>query len=61
MAINPARSQNPNRLAPGLWYFAMTDGGATWAFHEYEDMLQRAGFSEIVDVNKQPIKATKRS
>ncbi|HUW95410.1 MAG TPA: class I SAM-dependent methyltransferase [Anaerolineae bacterium] len=61
LVVNAVRRENPNPLAPGLWYFAISDGGATWDFHEYEHMLQRAGFSDIVDVNKRPIKATKRS
>jgi ubiquinone/menaquinone biosynthesis C-methylase UbiE len=60
LVVNAVRRENPDPLAPGLWYFAISEG-ATYDFGEYEDMLQRAGYSDIVDVNSQPIKATKRS
>ena len=60
LVVNAVRRENPDPLAPGLWYFAISEG-ATYDFHEYKDMLERAGSSDIVDVNSQPIKATKRS
>jgi len=60
LVVNAVRREKPDPLAPGLWYFAISEG-ATYDFQEYEDMLQRAGYSDIVDVNTQPIKATKRS
>lgn len=60
LVVDAVRRENPDPLAPGLWYFAISEGGATYDFHEYEDMLERAGYSDIVEV-RQPIKATKRS
>ncbi len=61
LVINSMRGEDPDPEDPGLWYFARSEGGAPYYFREYEDMLARAGFSEIVDVSTQPIKAVKRS
>jgi ubiquinone/menaquinone biosynthesis C-methylase UbiE len=61
LVVNAMRSENPDPKDPGLWYFARSEGGAPYCFHEYKDMLERAGFSDVVDVSGQPIRATKRS
>ncbi|HUS70074.1 MAG TPA: class I SAM-dependent methyltransferase [Anaerolineae bacterium] len=61
LVVNAIRREYPDPLGPGLWYFAVSEGGSPYDFHEYQDMLQRAGYSDIVDVSTQPIKATKRS
>ncbi len=61
LVVNAMRRENPDPGDPGLWYFAVSEGGSPYDFHEYKDMLERAGFSDVVDVSRQPIKATKRS
>lgn len=61
LVINAVRCEHPDPMDPGLWFFAVSEGGATYDFQEYKQMLVRAGYSDIEDVNEQPIKATKRS
>jgi 2-polyprenyl-3-methyl-5-hydroxy-6-metoxy-1,4-benzoquinol methylase len=59
VVVNGIRRENHDPADLGLWYFAVSEGAA-YDFQEYKDMLERAGFSDIVDVSTQPIKATKR-
>ena len=54
--VKAVRRENPDPTAPGLWCFAISEG-ATYEFSEYKDMLERAGFNDIIDVNTQAIKA----
>lgn len=42
-----------------IWLYAVSVGGAAYDFHEYKDMLELAGYIEIEDIDKQPIKAIK--
>jgi ubiquinone/menaquinone biosynthesis C-methylase UbiE len=59
LVVNAMRSENPDPKDPGLWYFARSEGGAPYCFQEYKDMLERAGFTDVVDVSRQPIRATR--
>ena len=42
-----------------LWLYAVSTGGEAYDFAEYQDMLTKAGFSDVVDINKGPIRAFK--
>jgi len=42
-----------------LWLYAVSAGGAAYNYHEYKDMLERAGYRDIEDINKGPIKTIK--
>ena len=42
-----------------LWFYAVSAGGAAYNYHEYKDMLERAGYRDIEDINKGPIKTIK--
>jgi C-methyltransferase len=61
LVINAVRRECPDPMSPGLWFYAVSEGGAPYAFQEYKDMLESAGYSDIIDVNSQPIKATKHT
>jgi SAM-dependent methyltransferase len=60
LIVNAIRRECPDPTGPGLWFYAVSAGGAPYDFHEYKDMLERAGYTDIVDVSSQPIRATKR-
>jgi 2-polyprenyl-3-methyl-5-hydroxy-6-metoxy-1,4-benzoquinol methylase len=65
LVVNATRGEYLDPTEHGLWYYAISAGGA-YNFKEYKDMLEHAGFTNIVDTNIldlriQPIKATKRS
>jgi SAM-dependent methyltransferase len=65
LVINAVRGEYLDPTEHGLWFYAVSAGGA-YNFAEYKDMLEHAGFTNIVDTNIvdlkiQPIKATKRS
>jgi hypothetical protein len=60
LVVNAIRREYPDPMGPGLWFYAVSEGGAPYEFQEYKDMLERAGYSDIVDVSTQPIRATKR-
>jgi len=64
LIVNATRGEYLDPTEHGLWYYAISAGGA-YNFAEYQDMLEHAGFTNIVDTNIvdlriQPIKATKR-
>lgn len=59
LVINAVRREYPSAMAPGLWFFATSKGGAPYDFAEYSEMLRAACFAEIIDVAAQPIKAIK--
>jgi 2-polyprenyl-3-methyl-5-hydroxy-6-metoxy-1,4-benzoquinol methylase len=66
LVINAVRREYLDPTNPGLWFYAVSAGGAVYDFAEYKDMLEHAGYTSIVDTNIvdlkiQPIKATKRS
>jgi len=61
LVVNAIRREHPDPTGPGLWFYAVSEGGAPYDFHEYKDMLERAGYTDIMDVGTQPIRATKRS
>lgn len=61
LVVNAVRLEYPDPITPGLWFYAVSAGGALYDFEEYKDMLEHAGYTNIVDMNIQPIKATKRS
>jgi SAM-dependent methyltransferase len=61
LIINAERREHPNPENPGLWFYAVSEGGATYDFDAYRDMLESAGFAEIVDVQTQIITATNPS
>lgn len=42
-----------------LWLYAVSSGGAGYDFAEYKAMLEKAGFSDVVDIDKGPIRAFK--
>jgi 2-polyprenyl-3-methyl-5-hydroxy-6-metoxy-1,4-benzoquinol methylase len=63
LVVNATRGEYLGPTEHGLWYYAVSAGGA-YNFAEYKDMLDHAGFTNIVDTNIvdlkiQPIKATK--
>jgi ubiquinone/menaquinone biosynthesis C-methylase UbiE len=60
LVVNAVRRECPDPMGPALWFYAVSEGGAPYEFQEYKDMLEHAGYSDIVDVNSQFIKATKR-
>jgi SAM-dependent methyltransferase len=60
LVVNAVRRECPDPMGPALWFYAISKGGAPYEFQEYKDMLEHAGYSDIEDVNSQPIKATKR-
>ncbi|MGA8848913.1 MAG: methyltransferase domain-containing protein [Dehalococcoidia bacterium] len=64
LVVNAVRGEYLDPIEHGLWYYAISAGGA-YNFQEYKDMLEHAGYTNIVDTNIvdlsiQPIKATKR-
>lgn len=64
LVVNATRGEYLDPTEHGLWYYAISAGGA-YNFAEYKDMLEHAGYTNIVDTNIvdlkiQPIKATKR-
>jgi 2-polyprenyl-3-methyl-5-hydroxy-6-metoxy-1,4-benzoquinol methylase len=66
LVVNAVRREYPDPTTPGLWFYAVSAGGAPYDFAEYKYMLEHAGYTNIVDTNIadmgiQPIKATKRS
>jgi 2-polyprenyl-3-methyl-5-hydroxy-6-metoxy-1,4-benzoquinol methylase len=65
LVVNATRGEYLDPTEHGLWYYAISAGGA-YNFEEYKDMLEHAGYTNILDTNIvdlkiQPIKATKRS
>ena len=65
LVVNATRGEYLDPTEHGLWYYAISAGGA-YNFQEYKDMLEHAGYTNIVDTNIvdlkiQPIKATKRA
>ena len=63
LVVNATRGEYLDPTEHGLWYYAVSAGGA-YNFEEYRDMLEHAGFTDILDTNIvdlriQPIKATK--
>ena len=60
LVVNAIRREYPDPMAPGLWLYAVSESGGLYDFPEYKDMLERAGYTDIVDVSTQPITATKR-
>lgn len=59
IAISAIRREYPHPTGPGLWFYAVSKGGAAYDFDEYRDMLERAGFTDIKDVAEGPIRAAK--
>ena len=64
LVVNATRGEYLDPTEHGLWYYAISAGGA-YNFAEYKDMLEHAGYTNIVDTNIvdlkiQPVKATKR-
>jgi ubiquinone/menaquinone biosynthesis C-methylase UbiE len=59
IVVNSIRREYPDPMGPGLWFYAVSAGGAAYDFHEYKGMLERAGFTHVQDVSTQPIKAIK--
>jgi 2-polyprenyl-3-methyl-5-hydroxy-6-metoxy-1,4-benzoquinol methylase len=65
LVVNAVRGEYLDPTEHGLWFYAVS-AGAAYNFAEYKDMLEHAGFTnivdmDIVDLRIQPIKATKRS
>lgn len=63
LVVNAVRGEYLGPTEHGLWFYAVSSGGA-YNFAEYKDMLEHAGFTNIVDTNIvdlkiQPVKATK--
>ena len=61
LVVNAYRREYPDPANPALRFYAISMGGDVYNFQEYRDMLQRAGYTDIVDVSTRPIKATKRA
>jgi hypothetical protein len=59
IVVNSIRREYPNPMAPELWFYAVSAGGGAYDFEEYREMLEAAGFRDVVDVGTQPIKARK--
>jgi len=65
LVINAIRGEYLDPTEHGLWFYAVSSGAA-YNFQEYKDMLRRARFTDVVDIDTadskvQPIKATKLS
>lgn len=65
LVVNAVRGEYLDPTEHGLWFYAVSSGAA-YNFQDYKDMLERARFTDIVDMNMrdlriQPIKATKHS
>jgi hypothetical protein len=60
IVVNSVRREYPDPMGPELWFYAVSAGGAAYDFHEYKQMLEAAGFRDVVDVSTQAIKALKR-
>jgi len=65
LVVNATRGEYLGPTEHGSWYYVISEGGA-YNFEEYKDMLEHAGYTDIVDTNIvelriQPIKATKRT
>lgn len=61
LVVDAHRREYPDPENPGLWFYAVSEGGATYGFHDYEAMLLGAGYHEIVDIKTKMIKATRHS
>lgn len=59
IVIKTFRRENHDPMIPELWFYAVSANGAIYDFQEYKEMLEGAGYTEVVDINP-PIKATKR-
>jgi len=60
MVVNSvARRENERAAWDGLWLYAETASGGAYDFAEYKAMLESAGFTNVVDINTGPIRATK--
>jgi SAM-dependent methyltransferase len=59
IVVDSIRRENPDPLSPGLWFYATSPCGALYDFDEYRGMLENAGFKDVEDINRQPIKAIK--
>jgi SAM-dependent methyltransferase len=65
LVVNATRGEYLDPTEHGLWFYAVSAGGA-YNFKEYKDMLEHAGYANILDTNIadlkiQPIKGTRRS
>ena len=54
-----ARREIDSSVWDGLWLYAATASGGVYGFAEYKSMLENAGFTNVVDINKGPIRAVK--
>jgi hypothetical protein len=61
LVVDAIRREYPDPMGPGLWFYAVSEGGAPYDFPEYKRMLERAGYTDIVDVSTQSIRASKRT
>lgn len=59
IVVNSIRREYPDPMDPELWFYAVSAGGAVYDFHEYQGMLECAGFADVGDISTQPIKASK--
>jgi len=61
LVVDAIRREYPDPMGPGLWFYAVSEGGAPYDFPEYKRMLERAGYTDIVDASTQSIRASKRT
>jgi len=54
-----ARREIEEKVWDGLWLYVATASGGLYDFGEYKSMLESAGFTNVEDINKGPIRAEK--
>jgi ubiquinone/menaquinone biosynthesis C-methylase UbiE len=54
-----ARRESERSTWDALWLYAATASGGAYDFAEYKAMLESAGFKDVVDIEKGPIRAEK--
>jgi len=59
IVIDAVRHEYSLPRDPELWYYAHSKGGAAYDFEQYKNMLEEAGFTDVREVSKFPIKAVK--
>jgi precorrin-6B methylase 2 len=60
IVVNSAvRREQEGTVWNALWLYGATVSGGAYDFDEYKGMLEKAGFINVVDINRGPIKAVK--
>ena len=54
-----ARPESSLGVSADLWLYAASAGGGAYGFKDYQAMLEKAGFTDITDIEQVPIRARK--